>query len=111
VRYISEYVQHKTYSGTGEDAHGNETEQWAPAIALGIYAFGPGGSSEPLLPGQDRVITVPTIFLPSTAVVAARDRLTVRGKAFEVDGDSLDFHNPYDSSMDGKTINLKAVDG
>jgi hypothetical protein len=111
VRRISEYVQHEVYAGDGEDAHGNELEQWEPPVDLGIYAFGPGGSSEPMLPGQDRVITVPTVFLPSTSVVAARDRLTVRGKAFEVDGASLDFRNPFDSAMDGKTINLKAVDG
>jgi hypothetical protein len=110
-RRISESVQHESYSGSGEDAHGNEVEIWTPAVELGIYAFDPGSSSEPLLPGQDRVITAPTILFPSASEVRPRDRVTVRGKLFEADGESLDFRNPFNPSMDGKTIKLKAVDG
>lgn len=113
MRNISEYVQHEAYNGSGEDAHGNEIESWAPAVELGIYAFNPGGTSEPLLPGHDRVITVPTIYVPTTSVVTHRDRITVTGepRPFEVDGDMRPFRNPYDSSMDGNSINLKAVGG
>lgn len=111
MRHISETVMLEVYAGAGEDSHGNEVESWLPAVELGIYAFNPGGSSEPLIPGHDRVVTTPTIYAPSGAVVGARDRVTVRGKQFEVDGDPLDFRNPYSSIMDGLSINLKAVDG
>ena len=111
MRRISEFVQHEVYAGTGEDAHGNEVETWAAAVQLGIYAFNPGGTSEPLITGYDRVITTPTIYVPSESVLSPRDRVTVRGKVFEVDGVTSDFRNPYDSSMNGNSINLKAVDG
>ena len=109
MRRISEFVQHEVYAGTGEDAHGNEIETWDAAVALGIYAFDPGGTSEPMIPGYDRVITTPTIYVPSESVLSSRDRVTVRGKAFEVDGVTSDFRNPHDSSMNGNSINLKAV--
>lgn len=112
MRHISETVQHEVYTGTAEDSHGNEIKTWAPAVDLGIYAFNPGGSSEPPLPGQDRVITTPTIYVPTGSVVAALDRITVTGEPpFEVDGNMRPFRNPYDSSMDGNLINLKAATG
>ena len=111
MRRISEFVQHEVYAGTGTDAHGNEVETWAAAVQLGIYAFNPGGTSEPLITGYDRVITTPTIYVPSESVLSPRDRVTVRGKVFEVDGVTSDFRNPYNSSMNGNSINLKAVTG
>jgi hypothetical protein len=108
---ISETVQHQVYVTGAEDAHGNEIESWAAAVSLGIYAFGPGESVEPLTPGYDRVVTTPTLFVPSTAVLTHRDRVTVRGLLFEVDGDMLPFRNPFDPSMDGNSVNLKRVTG
>ena len=53
----------------------------------------------------------PTIYLPSTAVVSSRDKITARGVTYEVDGDSADFRNPYDSTMNGLSIDLKVVSG
>jgi len=111
MRRISETVQHEVYGGTGEDAHGNEIETWAAPVALGIYAYDPGGTSEPVIPGYDRVVTTPTIYVPSVSILVPRDRVTVRGKLFEVDGDTSDFRNPYDETMNGNSINLKAVSG
>lgn len=113
MRHVSETVQHEVYTGTGEDAHGNEIDSWAPPVSLGIYAFNPGGTSEPVTPGHDRVITTPTIFIPTGSSVGHRDRITVTGEPhkFEVDGGMRRFRNPYDSSMDGNVVNLKAVSG
>lgn len=111
MRHISEYVKHQKYTGTGKDTRGNEIETWGTAVDLGIYAFNPGGTSEPFFPGHDRVVTKPTIYVPSGAVVGAHDKITVRGKPYTVDGDSLDFRNPYGSAMDGLAIQLEAVTG
>lgn len=111
MRHISEIVQHESYTGSGEDSHGNELETWAAPAPLGIYAFNPGGTTEPVIPGYDRVVTTPIIYVPSETILHPRDRVTVRGKVFEVDGETLDFRNPYDDGMDGNAINLKAVTG
>lgn len=112
MRYISETVMLERFVGGVEDAHGNETETWAAPVELGIYAYNPSSSSDVLIDGHmHRVETKPTIYVPSTAVVGARDRITARGEAFEVDGEPSDYRNPYDSTMNGVSINLRAVDG
>ena len=115
MRYISEYVQHEVFVADGLDSRRNAVESWDPPVPLGIYAFDPGSSSES---GQSsssgheaRVITAPTLLVPSSSEVAARDRVTVRGTTYEVDGEALDYRNPYDSAMNGKSIKLKAVEG
>lgn len=115
MRYISEFVEHEVFQGAGKDAHGNTIDQWADAVTIGIYAFDPGSSNETTTSSANgneaRVITSPRVLAPSTAVIGARDRLIVRGKTFEVEGDPLDFRNPYDSTMNGLSVSLKAVDG
>ncbi len=113
MRHISETVQHQVFSAGGTNAHGNVAESWAAPVSLGVYAFNPGGTSEPVTDGHDRVITTPTLYVPTGAVVKHRDRITVAGEPtrYEVDGDLRPFRNPYDSSMDGCVVNLKAVSG
>lgn len=108
---ISEYVQHSVFIPGAEDAHGNEIESWAAPVSLGIYAFAPGESVEPMIPGYDRVITTPTLYVPTATVLTVRDRITVGGALHEVDGDMLPFRNPFDSLMDGNVVNLKKVTG
>lgn len=112
MRRISESVLHEKFTGVTQDAKGNDVPSWGAAVDLGIYAFNPGGTSEPFTSGHDtRVVTVPSIYVPSGAQVGARDRVTVRGKRFEVDGDALDFRNPYGVEMDGIEVKLRAVVG
>ena len=112
MRYISETVQHAVFTGTTANARGNQGESWATPTDLGIYAFNPGTSQEVLIDGHmHRVETKPTIYLPSTAVVGNRDKITARGVTYEVDGDPADFRNPYDSTMNGLSIDLKVVSG
>lgn len=111
MRRVSETVQRHAFQAGAEDVHGNPVEAWAAPVNVGIYAFNPGTTSEPFLPGHDRVVTVPVIYAPAGTVFAARDRVTVRGVLYEVDGVVLDFRNPFDSSMDGVQVNLKGVSG
>lgn len=109
-RAISETVQHEVYSPGPDNAHGNEGGGWAPPVEVGIYAFDPGGSVEPLIPGHDRVVTTPTVYAPITVLFGDRDRVTVRGVRYEVDGDSRDWVHP-DGSQAGTVTNLRRVDG
>lgn len=111
MRRISETVQHSTFQGGAEDAYGNPIEGWADPVDLGIYAFNPGTTTEPFLPGHDRVVTNPAIFVPTGTVIGARDRITVRGVPYEVDGVALDYRNPFDGSFDGVQVNLRLVEG
>lgn len=111
MRRISETVQRHAFQEGAEDAHGNPVESWADPVPVGIYAFNPGTTAEPFLPGHDRTITTPAIYAPKGTVFSPRDQVTVRGVLYDVDGDVLDYRNPIDSSMDGVQVNLKEVAG
>lgn len=112
MRRISETVQHEVFVPGGEDPRGNEIESWATPVSLGIYAYNPSSSSEILIDGHmHRVESAPMLYVPSSAVVGNRDRITARGKQFYVDGDPADYRNPYDPAMNGLAIKLKAVSG
>lgn len=73
--------------------------------------FDPGGSEEPLAQGRDAVITQPRIFAPAGVDVAAHDRIVVRGRTWQVDGDPADYRHPMTGWKPGVVINLKAVSG
>lgn len=79
-------------------------------VILGC-AFDPGTSTEPLERGRDAVLTQPTVYAPAGSDVLAGDRLVVRGRTWEVDGDPGDFRSPFTGWHPGVAIALKAVSG
>lgn len=109
MRRVSEIVQLESFAGEGEDAHGNEAETWGAAVEVGIYAFDPGSSSEPR-DGGDRVIVEPTVYMPPAVVFAPRDRVTVRGIKYEVEGVTRQWVHPSGSSK-GNAATLRVVSG
>lgn len=113
MRHISEFVLYEAFAPGAKDGHGNETETWAPAVRLGIYAYNPGTTDEPFTPGHARVITNPTIYVPSTVRLTPRGRITLDAEEESLDivGETLPYRNPYDSSMNGNVVNLKRVSG
>ncbi|MFZ4894639.1 hypothetical protein ACL9RL_09330 [Plantibacter sp. Mn2098] len=113
MRGVTLYVHREAFIPGATDAHGNAAESWAAPVRVGIYAYNPGTTEEPVLPGHDRVITAPSIYFPSTVSMSPRDRITVEGdpQPWEVDGETLQYRNPFDASMNGNTVNLKRVSG
>ena len=95
------------YSGeaTGSD--------WTTPDELEIpgCGFDPGGSTEPLEQGRTAVVTQPTVYAAGFPDVLAGDRLVVRGRTWEVDGDPQAWRNPFTGWEPGTTIKLKAVEG
>lgn len=110
-RRISEYVQWEAFESGLTNSHGNPVDGWKSAVEVGIYAFNPGTAEDVELAGHDRDIEMPSIYVPSGVVFGARDRVTVRGRLFEVDGATRMYRNPYGPGMDGNQINLKRVEG
>ena len=108
---ISEYVQRHVFVSGVDDAHGNPVEGWADPVSVGIYAFNPGTTSEPFIPGHDRVVTQPAVYAPVGTVFGPRDRVTVRGVLYEVDGVPLEYRNPFGGLVDGIQVNLRGVTG
>ena len=111
MRAVSEYVSHAAFVAGEVDTHGNPVESWGTATSVGVYAFDPGATSEPREPGRDRVDTTPTLYLPSTVVFGARDRVTARGVLYEVEGVTRQFIHPTDSTRAANVATLRAVIG
>lgn len=111
-----EALHHARIDGATDD-FGNEVTAWAdPRPILNdagkpASAFDPGGTVEPMLPGQERVITTPTLYVPFGQPIRARDQITVRGRRWEVDGDPADWKNPLVGWKPGTVVKLKEVTG
>ena len=110
MRRISETVQWAAFQAGVEDSQGNEVEAWAVAVPVGVYAFDPGSTSEPRLPGQDRVIVEPTIYMPQASIFGAHDLVTVRGLLHEVVGVTREWRHP-NGQVKGNVATLRRVDG
>lgn len=94
------------------DAHGNETESWGDPVTLeGVYGFDPGSSSEPRLPGQDRVVVEPSLYGPYDMPFLPRDRAVVRGLTFEVEGEVRRWRHMRSNRLAGAVVGLRRVDG
>lgn len=110
-RRISEWVEWEAFVAGEMDAHGNTIETWAEPALVGVYAVNPGTTGDVPLAGHDRDTQTPSLYVPSDVVMGARDRVTARGRLYEVDGDTKVYRNPYGSRMDGNQIDLKRVEG
>ncbi|MEQ6899007.1 hypothetical protein [Microbacterium sp. KR10-403] len=110
MRYVSEYVDWQAYQAGATDSHGNEIDDWADPVTVGVYAFDPGSTSEPREPGHDRVIVEPTVYMPTGTVFGPHDRVTARGLLYEVDGYTREWHHPS-GNRPGNVATLRRVDG
>lgn len=109
-REISEYVQHAPVIEGAVDAHGNATQAWGDPVDVGIWAFDPGSSSEPRLPGQGRVIVEPTVFWPEGVVFGPDDQIIARGLLYEVEGETREWKHP-NGEFSGNVATLRRVRG
>lgn len=109
-RVISEFVEVESFAAGSVDAHGNPTEGWSAPVSVGIYALDPGSSSEPR-EGQDRVIVEPTLYFPAATVFNPRDRVTARGKTYEVEGETREWVHPTEPTRRANVATLRRVDG
>lgn len=109
---MSESVQRVPYVGTTEDAHGNETVSYGPAVTLeGVYGFDPGSSNEPRRPGQDRVIVEPSLYGPYDMPFSPRDKAIVRGDTYEIEGVVRRWKHMRSGREAGGVVSLRKVDG
>lgn len=100
------------YQGGAVDAYGNDTEGFAdPVLLVGRYGFDPGSTSEPRLPGQDRVIVEPTLYGPYNMPFKPQDRAVIRGITYEVEGVARQWRNMFSSREAGAVVSLRRVDG
>lgn len=103
-------VLHSAYVGGVLDANNVETETWADPVVHLTYGWAtPGSDTED---GKWRTAVVGDLDLYSPdEFTGPKDKVTIKGKEYNVIGDAEDYNNgPFDF-MPGFRINLKrAVD-
>lgn len=99
------------YSEDGvEDDRGNVQPGHLPPVTVYVYGFAPSGFDEPVMPGHDRTVQVPTLYTPPSVVFGALDQVTVHGLLYDVQGDTRVWQHP-NGSRPGNVIELKRVSG
>jgi len=87
-------------------------EDWSsPDEVDYIAGVGPGGSAEPLSADRRSVESDYDVFLPPGADVTARDRLRIRGRVCQVDGDPFDWLNPFTGWTPGTVARASVQEG
>lgn len=111
MRRITEYVDRLPYLGEVRDADGDWVDAWGPPERVGIFEFAPGGSVEPLLPGQQRVISTPTIYMPYDCPFGPYDKCVIDGVTYQVEGKPAPWKHRRTGREVGSVVNLKEVAG
>lgn len=95
------------YSG---ESDGLDWDTPSTATISGV-AVAPAGSSEPLEVGRSSVDTRLTLYLPHGADVRPLDRVVVRGKTYEVQGERAEWTGPFTGWQAGSVVEVQKVDG
>lgn len=107
-----ETVQWEQYIAGALDSRGNPIDSWESPAEIRGCGFDPGASIEPRDGSSQRVITTPTLYPPKGLPIGPRDRITVRGARFEVEGNAADWRHPMTGWDPGLlVVNLRRVDG
>lgn len=110
-RKVTQQVDRLPYLGQVRDEMGDRIDSWGPAEQVGIFEFDPGGSVQPALPGHDRVITTPTIYLPYGCPFEPRDRCEIQGALYEVEGHPARWKHRNAGREIADVVKLKRVEG
>jgi len=108
---VTESVLRLAYEAGVVDAYGNDTEGFAVPVELTGFGFDPGSTSEPRLPGQDRVIVEPTLYGPFNMPFKPQDQVIVRGVTYEVEGVVRQWRNMFSNREAGAVVSIRRVDG
>lgn len=75
-------------------------------------AVGPRVTSEPAIPGETPVLTEGTVFSPHVDMdVTARDRLVIRGREWDIEGEPFLWRSPLSGWTPGLQINVTRREG
>lgn len=114
MRRVSEFVQVHRYQAGAVDRYGNPVPGWADPVSVGVFAVSPRESVEEDTVGRRPIITGLTVYAPLGTAVAARDRVTVDGALYDVEGEPAVWDaNPHSSRRvhGGVQFNLRRVEG
>lgn len=80
-------------------------------LAITGVAVEPLSTLEAQTDGRQRVELDLRLYLPFGADIEPLDRVVVRGRTFEVQGERSDWHNPFTGSEPGSVVVCTKVEG
>lgn len=108
---FGEQVQHTRKVMIGRNAHGQpiyEDQVQPPIYGASLQGI---NSAEPADSITFRVTTDMILYVPPTTDVVALDKMTVRGKVYEVQGDSVGQVSAYTGTAAHVPVKLKRITG
>lgn len=104
------------WSGTGEDAHGNEIDVFTPPLdqegaAQAVYGWSVPSSDSPAVAGHDRVVVDVELLVPPEFPGKPRDVVDLPSGRFQVVGEVRDYSTGPFGWVPGGVLNLERVDG
>lgn len=86
---------------------------WSAAVStpLGGWAVDDTASTASVEPGREPVVSDFVLYRQEPADVASTDRLVVRGKTCEVQGNPSELVNPFTGWRPGQVVRAKIVEG
>ncbi len=102
---------HLQYTAGEEDNHGNTTPGWLDPVDVACMWW-PVSSSEPAGPptGSERVVGELALVVDVSVPVDHRDRFTVQGQVFEVNGLAKNYNfGPFGFTPNRKVVELRMV--
>lgn len=95
------------------DRYGGDTEDWATPTTVTVEGVGvePRPSQEDQRDGRNATTSGFTLYMPSTAVVTAKNRVRVRGDVYAVDGKPAEWRNPFTGWEPGLVVQTAVVEG
>lgn len=104
-------VSVEAWQGETVNLLGDTAGEWGEPFEVQAFAFDPGGSVELTGHYEERTVTRPTLYMPlSGPKVGHRDRVTVAGQAYEVEGRPRSFQHPDYPGFGCVAVGLKGVD-
>lgn len=112
MRKVTDHVTRYAYQPTQLDELDDRVDSWSTDGELvGIFEFDPGGSVETVLPGHDRVITTPTLYLPYNCPLRQHDKVQVGIDVFRVVGHPARWKHRRTGREVGDVVKLERVEG
>lgn len=112
MRKINDFVTRYAYEPVQLDELDDPVDAWSETgQQVGIYEFDPGGSAEPEIPGHDRVVTTPMLYLPYGCPLKQHDKVEIGPDTFRVVGHPARWKHRRTGREVGDAVKLKSVEG
>ncbi len=106
-------LKYRPFTGTGTDAHGNTVKTFGPPVDWPVYSYSSGPNASPYDANREHLSQVLwTVYAPVDGLPDERDRVTLGGVDYDIDGQPRDYsHDPWGHEVGQAVVYLKEAKG